>query len=67
MVFLSLALKASANRLVSIIAGLVYMGVLGSTFLTGRNPAYYVFYAIGKAMLIALIVWHAYKWPQKEA
>jgi hypothetical protein len=67
MVFLSLALKARANRLVNIIAGLVYMGVLGSTFFTGRNPAYYIFYAIGKALLIALIVWHAYKWPKQEA
>ena len=66
MIFLSLALKARANRLVNIIAGLVYMGVLGSTFLTGRNPAYYIFYAIGKATLIALVVWHAYKWPKKE-
>jgi len=67
MVFLSLSLKARANRWVNIIAGLVYMGVLGSTFLTGRNPAYYIFYAIGKAVLIALIVWHAYKWPAQEA
>ena len=67
MVFLSLTMKAKANRLANIIAGLVYMGVLGSTFLTGRNPAYYIFYAIGKAMLIALIVWHAWKWPKKEA
>jgi len=60
-------LKARANRWVNIIAGLVYMGVLGSTFMTGRNPAYYIFYAIGKAVLIALVVWHAYKWPQQEA
>jgi hypothetical protein len=67
MIFLSLALKARANRLVNIIAGLVYMGVLGSTFLTGRNPAYYIFYAIGKAALIALIVWHAFKWPRSDA
>ena len=67
MVFLSLALKARANRWVNIIAGLVYMGVLASTFLTGRNPAYYIFYAIGKAVLIALVVWHAFKWPKKEA
>ena len=66
MVFLSLTLPAKANRLANIIVGTVYMGVLGSTFLTGRNPAYYIFYAIGKAMLIALIVWHAYKWPRKE-
>jgi hypothetical protein len=66
MVFLSLTLPAKANRLANIIVGTVYMGVLGSTFLTGRNPAYYIFYAIGKALLIALIVWHAYKWPRKE-
>ena len=39
MIFLSLALKAKANRLVNIIAGLVYLAVLGSTFLTGRNPS----------------------------
>ena len=67
MIFLSLALKARANRWVNIIAGLVYMGVLASTFLTGRNPAYYIFYALGKAVLIALIVWHAYRWPKREA
>ena len=67
MVFLSLTLKAKVNRLVNIIVGIVYLGVLGSTFLTGRNPAYYILYAILKAMLIALIVWHAWKWPQKES
>ena len=65
MVYLSLTMKAKANRLANIIAGLVYMGVLGSTFLTGRNPAYYIFYAILKAVLIALIVWHAWKWPKQ--
>ena len=67
MIFLSLALKARANRWVNIIAGLVYMGVLASTFLSGRNPAYYIFYATGKAVLIALVVWHAFKWPKKKA
>ena len=67
MVFLSLTLKARVNRWVNIIAGLVYMGVLISTFLTGRNPAYYVFYATVKVVLIALIVWHAFKWPKKQA
>ena len=64
MVFLSLVLKARANRLVNIIAALVYIGVLGSTFLTGRNPAYYLLFATLKAVLIALIVWHAWKWPK---
>jgi len=67
MVFLSLALQAKANRLVNIIVGMVYIVVLGSTFLTGRNPAYYILFAILKAVLLALIVWHAWKWPKKEA
>ena len=34
MVFLSLVLKAKANRLVNIIVSIVYIGVLGSTFFT---------------------------------
>jgi hypothetical protein len=65
MAFLSLTLKAKANRISNIIVGIVYLGVLGSTFLTGRNPAYYIFYATLKAMLLVLIVWHAWKWPKK--
>jgi hypothetical protein len=67
MVFLSLALRARANRWVNIIVGLVYIAVLISTFLTGRNPAYYIFYATVKAVLIALIIWHAFKWPKEKA
>ena len=66
MIFLSLTLEARANRLVNVIVGLVYMVVLGSTLFTGRTPAYYVFYVIGKATLIALIVWHAWKWPKVD-
>jgi len=66
MIFLSLALPARANRWVNMIAGLVYAGVLASTFFTGRNPAYYIFYATGKAVLSALIVWHALKWPKTK-
>lgn len=66
MVFLSLALNAKANRLVNIIIGLVYIVVLGSTFLTGRNPAYYILFAILKAVLLVLIVWQAWKWPTQK-
>ena len=67
MVFLSLVLQAKANRLVNIIVALIYMFVLGSTFLTGRNPAYYILFAILKAVFLILIIWHAIKWPKKEA
>ena len=42
MVFLSLALQAKANRLVNMFVGIVYIVVLGSIFLIGRNPAYYI-------------------------
>lgn len=67
MIFLSLTLKAKANRLANVIAGVVYLAVLAGTFLTGRNPAYYLFYATVKAVLLGLIVWSAWKWPQMEA
>jgi hypothetical protein len=66
MVFLSLALGARANRWANIVVGIIYLGVLASTLLTGRTPAYYVFYVVGKAALIALIIWRAWKWPQKQ-
>jgi hypothetical protein len=67
MVFLSLALKARANRLVNIIAGLVDLVVLASTFFTGRNPAYYLLFAALKAILLGLIVWQAWTWPSENA
>jgi len=37
MVFLSLTLKAKANRLANIIVGIVYIGVLVSTFFTRKK------------------------------
>jgi len=67
MVFLSLTMQAKANRLVNIIAGLVYLAVLAGTFFTGRNPAYYLFLAALKAVLLVLIVWQAWRWPKKDA
>ena len=67
MVFLSLVLMAKANRLVNIIIGVVYIGVLGSTFFTGRNPAYYLLFATVKALLLVLVIWFAWKWPKSDA
>lgn len=66
MIFLSLVLKAKVNRIVNILAGLVFLIVLVSTFFTGRNPAYYLLFASVKAVLLVLIVWHGWKWPRKE-
>ena len=67
MIFLSLLIRAKVNRLVNIIAGIVYLVVLVSTFFTGRNPAYYLLFAVVKAILLGLIVWFAWKWPKTES
>ena len=66
MIFLSLALKVNVNRIVNILAGIAYLIVLVSTFFTGKNPAYYILFAVVKAALLVLIVWHGWKWPQKK-
>lgn len=67
MVFLSLTLKAKANRLVNIIIGIVSIVVLGATFFAGDFSPRYTFQAIVEGVLIASIVWHASKWPEKGA
>jgi hypothetical protein len=67
MIFLSLIMMAKANRLINIFAGIVYLVVLVSTFFTGRNPAYYLLFAVVKAILLGLIVWFAWKWPKTES
>jgi len=66
MAFLSLTLKAKANRWANIIVGIVFLGVLIVFFLMGENPAWYIVYNIVEGVLMALIVWHAWKWPKQE-
>jgi len=67
MVFLSLTLKAKANRWANIIAGVFLAGVLLTTMLVGGEVwAYYRLYTIIEGVLIALIIWHAWKWPKQE-
>jgi len=68
MVFLSLTLKAKANRWANIIVGIFQAGVLLTTTTMvdpGGTWAYYAFYLIVEAVLIALIVWHAWTWPKQ--
>jgi hypothetical protein len=68
MVFLSLTLKAKANRWTNIIVGILHAGLLLVTVLlaTAFDP-HYILYDIIEAVLIALIVWHAWKWPKQES
>ena len=67
MVFLSLTLKAIANRWVNIIIGIVSIVVLGATFFAGEFSARYTFQAIVEGVLIVLIVWYAWTWPKQQS
>jgi len=67
MVFLSLSLKAHANRWVNIIVGLVSIFILGATFFAGEVSIRYTFQAALEAVLMAWIVWQAWKWPRQDA
>lgn len=65
MVFLSLTVKASLNRWVNILAGIVSLLVLGATFFVGEFSARYTFQAVVEAVLMVSIVWLAIKWPRQ--
>jgi hypothetical protein len=66
MVFLSLVLKASANRWVNIITAILSLAVLAATFLVGDISLRYAFQAIVEVLLIVAIIWQAWKWPQQQ-
>lgn len=66
MVFLSLALKANANRWVNILAAIVSLVVLAATFFTGEFTARYAFQAVIEAVLIVMILWQAWRWPEEQ-
>ena len=65
MVFLSLTLKARANRLVNIIVGVFHVVVLIGTQFVGESETwfYWRLYEMLEALLLALIVWTAWQWP----
>ena len=69
MVFLSLILKAKWNRWTNIIVGTFHAVILVAFMFVGAGEtwAYYALYMAFEAVLIALIVWHAWKWPTQEA
>ena len=69
MIFLSLTLKAKANRWANIILGIFYTGLVlitqfGILMDTSVN---FLFSGIVEVVLTALIVWYALKWPKQEA
>ena len=65
MIFLSLTLKAKANRWTNIIVGILYIFVaIGNVI--GEFWAFYIFGNIVEVLLLLLIVGYAWKWPKQE-
>ena len=67
MVFLSLTLTPKVNHWANIIVAIVYFGVLVGALFVGELSVAYTFSSIVEAVLLALIVWYAWKWPKQEA
>jgi hypothetical protein len=63
MIVLSLALKAKANRWTNLIVGVLYILVVIGNII-GESWAYYILASVVEIVLLALIVWHAWKWPK---
>ena len=67
MIFLSVALKATANRWANLILGVFAAIVLVVAIYVGGIDVRYAIQTIIELVLIALILWHAWKWPKQEA
>jgi uncharacterized membrane protein HdeD (DUF308 family) len=66
MVFLSLALKAKANRWANIIVGIFETVIILIMLFMPGVWAYLMFYGVVEIVLTSLIVWYACKWPRQE-
>ena len=68
MIFLSLVLKPTINRILNIVFGLLFTIMMVLTAIDSFTPWYtfYVFLAIVEAILSIIIVWKAFKWPRQD-
>ena len=68
MAFLSLTLKGSMNRWVNIILGIGYavFELLALSEVAAKPSAWAILMILSKLVVLALIVWYAWKWPKKE-
>jgi hypothetical protein len=67
MIILSVFLPAKTNRQVNISVGVFHAFLLISTsFVGGDTWAFYAFNMMAEGVVIALIVWTAWKWPRME-
>lgn len=61
MIFLSVALPARPNRILNIVCGALYTGIIG---LTMWSSAHFIFYGVIEIALTLLVVFYAWTWPR---
>jgi hypothetical protein len=66
MIFLSAALPARHNRVLNIVVGTLYTALLALLAVTA-SWFFYRFFAALEALLTALAVWLAWRWPRQGA
>ena len=66
MIFLSVALKATVNRWANLILGVFAVVVLVAATYAGGIDIRYAIQVSVELLLIALILWYAWKWPKQE-
>ncbi len=69
MSFLSLTLNAKANRRANLSIGIFFVlfELIFLIFVYSQAPAYEMFWGVAYLIFAALVVWHAWKWPNQEA
>jgi len=65
MVFLSLIMKPRVNRRVNIILGIIFI-LINISNLVGESWVYYFLFGILEIVTALLIIWYAWKWPNRE-
>ena len=64
MPFLSLALPASLNRWLNVVAGVLYTSIMILAIRGGWH--FYILYGLIEITLTSLVVWYAWTWPRQE-
>lgn len=63
MIVLSTILPAGPSRVLNIIFGVVYTGIIGLTMWSG---AHFIFYGVIEIALTGLVVFYAWTWPRTK-
>jgi len=65
MVFLSLVLRSRVNRWTNIVLPILYIVSIAVSAI-GESSAYFIFLSLTEGVLLLLIIWYAWTWPNRE-